>query len=423
MFMRRAVAFFICGFLVLLTLPVMADNWPQWRGPQRDGISHEIGLLGEWPKEGPKLLWKSGETGSGYSTPAVVNDRLYLMGNQGLEDEFVEALDVRDGKRIWSTRIGNVGNPKQQPNFPAARSTPTVDGDFIYAFSSDGDLACLDLKTGSARWKKSLRGDFGGKPGEWAYAESPLIDGETLVCAPGGTEATVVALKKSTGDLIWKCALPEGDDAAFSSAIVVDTGGVREYVRLLTKGLVGIEATTGRLLWRYGKPISRYGANIQTPLASGEYVYSSATGTGGGLVKLKVQDKQVSAEEVYFDAKYPTAIGGVVKVGDYLYGTTGDAMLCSEFTTGEIKWKERALGAASLCYADGHLYVHGENGEVGLVEATPDGYREKGRFSPNDQPAHPNTMEKAWAYPVVAEGRLYIRDNGAMWCYSVGAAR
>jgi outer membrane protein assembly factor BamB len=422
--MKRLFPLWIAGIVILSkALPVFADNWPQWRGPQRDGISHETGLLGEWPKEGPKLLWRVENIGRGYSTPAVVNDRLYLMASEGLDNEFVEALDVHDGKRIWSTRIGNVGNPKQQPNFPTARSTPTVEGDFLYALSSDGDLDCMDIKNGSVRWKKNLRSDFGGKTAEWAYAESPLIDGEALVCAPGGSEATVVALGKTSGDLIWKCPLAESDDAGFSSAIVVDTGEIREYVRLLTKGLVGIEASTGRLLWRYGKPISKYGANIQTPVASGEYVFCSSTGTGGGVVRLKVQGKQVEAEQVYFGPEYQTAIGGVVKVGDYLYGTTGEALLCTEFTTGQVKWKERALGAASLCYADGRLYIHGENGDVAMIEPSPESYREKGRFTPTDQPQRANAMEKAWAYPVVSDGRLYIRDNNVLWCYSVGSVR
>ena len=422
--MKRLFPLWIAGIVILSkALPVFADNWPQWRGPQRDGISRETGLLGEWPKEGPNLLWRVENIGRGYSTPAVVYDRLNLMASEGLDNEFVEALDVHDGKCIWSTRIGNVGNPKQQPNFPTARSTPTVEGDFLYALSSDGDLDCMDIKNGSVRWKKNLRSDFGGKTAEWAYAESPLIDGEALVCAPGGSEATVVALGKTSGDLIWKCPLAESDDAGFSSAIVVDTGEIREYVRLLTKGLVGIEASTGRLLWRYGKPISKYGANIQTPVASGEYVFCSSTGTGGGVVRLKVQGKQVEAEQVYFGPEYQTAIGGVVKVGDYLYGTTGEALLCTEFTTGQVKWKERALGAASLCYADGRLYIHGENGDVAMIEPSPESYREKGRFTPTDQPQRANAMEKAWAYPVVSDGRLYIRDNNVLWCYSVGSVR
>ncbi len=369
------------------------------------------------------MLWKSDDIGRGYSTPAVAGDRLYLLANEGLDNEFVEALDAANGKRVWSARIGKVGNPKQDPNFPAARSTPTVEGEAIYALGSDGDLACLDRKTGHIRWQKNVRAEFGGKPGEWAYAESPLVDGEAVVCAPGGSHATVVALRKDSGAVIWKCALPEGDDASFASTIVVEAAGVRQYVCLLEKGLVGIDAKTGRFLWRYSKPISRYGANIQTPLASGNYIYCSATGTGGGLIKLKAAGSTVEPEQIYFAAGAPAAIGGVVKVGDSLYGATGDALLCVNYLTGETKWKERSVGAASICYADGHLYLHGENGEVGLVDATSEGYHERGRFNPIGEAPHSNPMEKSWAYPVIANGRLYIRDHASLWCYAVKAAR
>jgi len=417
-------SFGIRALLVLsAALSVAASDWPQWRGPQRNGISRETGLLKEWPKDGPKLLWKVSAAGRGYSTPAVVGDRLYLLGNEGSDNEFVQALSVNDGHQVWRTPLGKVGNPQQQPNFPAARSTPTVEREFLYALGSDGDLACVEPDTGKVRWRKNLRTDFGGKPGNWAYSESPLIDGDSLLCTPGGSAATLVALNKSTGEVIWKCALPEGDEAAYASAIFVEVGGVKQYVQLLQKGLVGVEAKTGRFLWRYGKPVSRYGANIPTPLTSDGYIYSAAAGTGGGVVKLKVNGGSVEPEQVYFESKFPTAIGGAVKIGDFLYGTTAEALLCAEFATGQVKWEDRALGAASLCYADGRLYLHGENGEVALVEPGPESYRQKGRFTPPDQPKHANEMEKAWAYPVVANGRLYIRDHGMLWCYDVKAAR
>jgi len=357
--------------------------------------------------------------GSGYSTPAVVGDRLYLLGNEGMDNEFVEALSVADGKLVWLTALGKVGHPKQNPNFPAARSTPTVDGDVLYALGSDGDLACVEIATGKMRWHKNLQTDFKGKPGQWAYAESPLVDGDTVVCTPGGSEATLVGLNKKTGELIWKCATPEGDEAAYSSAIVVQAAGAKQYVQLLQKGLVGVGAGTGKLLWRYPKVVSKYGANIPTPLASGDLIYTASAGTGGGLVKIKQKPDGMEAQEVYFESKLPTAIGGVVKVGDYLYGTTGQALLCVEFATGKVKWEDRAIGPASLCYADGRLYLHGENGEVALVEPSPDGYRQKGHFTPPDQPERKDAMEKAWAYPVVADGRLYLRDHSRLWCYDI----
>jgi outer membrane protein assembly factor BamB len=201
----------------------------------------------------------------------------------------------------------------------------------------------------------------------------------------------------------------------------MESDGKRQYVQLLQKGLVGVDAKTGKLLWRYGKPISRYGANIPTPLVSDGRIYTASAGTGGGLVKIKNSGEKMEAEQIYFESKLPTAIGGVIKVGDYLYGTTAQALVCLEFSTGNVKWQERALGAAALCYADGRLYMHGENGEAALVDPNPNAYSQKGHFAPPSQPAHSQQMEKAWAYPVVSNGRLYLRDHGTLWCYDVKA--
>lgn len=396
-----------------------AGDWPQWRGPARDGVSAETGLLKEWPAGGPPLLWHIGNAGSGYATPAVVGDRLYLLGNEGVEDEFVRARSTRDGKQLWQTRLGKVGNPNQQPKFPAARSTPTVDGEVLYALGSDGDLACVETATGTIRWQKSLRTDFGGKPGIWAYSESPLVDGDTLVCTPGGADATMLALDKKTGEVRWKLAVAGGEDAAYSSVVIADVGGIRQYLQMLHKGLVGVEAKTGRLLWRHDKTTSRYNANIPTPVVHGADVYSAGAGTGGGLVHLKSNAGGIEAEPVYFSAKLPTAIGGSVRVGEFLFGTTGQGMLCSEFATGTVRWEERALGAASVCLADNRLYLNSENGDVGLVEPSPEGYREKGRFTPPNRPSRSQPMEKGWAYPVIADGRLYLRDHAQLWCYDV----
>src|ERR1022692_464326 len=234
--------------LCLGPLVLPAADWPQWRGPQRNGISAETGLLAEWPKEGPRLVWQLKDICSGYSTPSVVGDRLYLLSNQGTNDEFVQALDAKDGKKLWSQRIGKCGNPDQQPNYPAARSTPTVDGEWLYVLGSDGDLACLERATGKVLWQKSLRKDYGGQPGTWAYSESPLIDGEAVICTPGGGDATLVALNKKTGELIWKCAVPGSEQAAYTSAQAIEVGGVRQYIQMLQKGLVGVEAKTGKLL-------------------------------------------------------------------------------------------------------------------------------------------------------------------------------
>lgn len=401
-----------------------ASDWPQWRGPQRNGISQERGLLKQWPAEGPKLLWQADDIGDGYSTPAVVGTRVYLMSNRGMENEFVQALSTQDGKPIWTTRIGNVGNP-QDFLYAKARSTPTVDGDFIYALSSDGDLACLETATGKIRWQKSIRKEFGGQPGIWAYAESPLVDGDVVVVTPGGAQATMVALNKKTGAVIWKSAVPGGDPAGYASAIVVQAGGRKQYAQFLSKGIVGVDAKTGQFLWRYAEPVKGM-AQMVTPVARDGYVYGGAQGVGGGVVRLKSERGGVTAEQVYFARGLPSSIGGSVLVGDYLYGTASEGLVAVEFTTGKVKWQAESIGKGSVAYADGLLYLHGENGDVALVEATPEAYREKGRFTPPTQPKRKRLgpyPEKAWTYPVIANGMLFIRDIGTLWAYDIKANR
>ena len=393
----------------------LAKDWPQWRGPNRDGISQETGLLKDWPAGGPKLLWQQKESGSGYSTPAIVGDRIYALGNKGTDDEFVVAFDVKDGKQVWSTTIGKVG-PNQGPQYPGARSTPTVQGDVLYAFGSDGDLACLETATGKVRWKKNVRTEFSGKPGNWAYCESLIVDGDVVYCSPGGTDAAVVALNKKTGDVIWKCALPEGDTAGNACPILMEVGGIKQYVQPMGKGVMGVDVKSGKFLWRFDKTPG----GIPTPVAFNDSVYCAGGRSGGGLVKLKVNSGSVETEQIYFSPKMPTAIGGAVKVDDHLYGATQQGMMCANFATGETKWQERGIGVGSVCVAEGRLYVHGEDGDVALVEISSEGYREKGRFTPPEQPSREGRT-KAWAYPVVANGKLYIRDQNSLWCYDVQA--
>ena len=418
--MRMRWVLFAVAAGSLISRPGRAEDWPGWRGPQRNGISTETGLLTEWPTEGPKLIWQAHDLGEGYSTPSIVGDRLYLVSNKGTDDEFVLALSIEDAKQIWSTRIGKVG-PNKGPQYPGARSTPSVVGDLLYALGSDGNLVCLETKTGKVRWGKNLRTDFGGQPGNWAYAESPLVDGDLVVCTPGGSDATLVALDRKTGDVVWKSPLAEGDQAAYASMIVVEVGGLKQYVQFLQKGLVGIEAKSGKFLWRYGRTAEGSPANIPTPVAQGAFVYSAAGRSGGGLVELKVEGEAATAEQVYFAAKLPTSIGGVVELNGYLYGTNSQGLICAEFKTGEIKWQDRAVGAGSICAAEGLLYVHGEKGDVALVEATSDAYREKGRFTLPDQPDRGRSQ--AWAYPVIAGGRLYIHDLGELWCYEIARTK
>ncbi len=420
---RLTLGFLVASVLLLAVVLARADDWPQWRGPKRDGHSKETGLLKEWPKDGPKLIWQVKDLGGGYSTPSVAGGRIYVMANKGLEDEFVTARDAKDGSPLWSMRIGKVGNPDQQPNYPAARSTPTVDGAVLYALGSDGDLACLETATGKVRWRKSLRADFGGQPGTWAYAESPLVDGDVVVCTPGGAQATVVALNKKTGAVVWRCAVPGGARAGYASIVVADAGTVRQYVAYTGDGLFGVEAKTGKLLWRYDKTTGPMGLSAMTPVVSAGLVYSGTDRLGGAAVRILFEGDAAKADEVYRGMKLPRMLGGAVLVGEYLYGSSGNALVCVEFKTGQVKWSERSVAPGAVSYADGRLYLHGESGEMALVEATPEAYRELGRFTPPNPPQkRANAGEKAWAYPVIADGRLYIRDADCLWSYDIKAA-
>ncbi len=323
----------------------------------------------------------SNNVGSGFSTPSVVGDRLYLLSNEGLANEYVRALNVSDGKQVWSIRIGKVGNADQQPSYPGTRSTPTIDGDALYALGSDGDLVALDVRTGQVRWKKNLRTDFGGEPGTWGYAESPLVDGDALVVTPGG-RTSLVALNKKTGDVIWRSVVPGGEAAGYASIAIVQTGAVKQYVTFLQKGVVGVDARTGAFLWRDNRTADGSAANIPTPVVSGSGVYNATNQGGGALVKLAVAAGKVTAQPAYHERRLPGSNGGSVVIDGYLYGTNATSLLCVEFATGAVKWQERGIGTASLAYADGRLYLRGEEGDVALVEASPAGYREKGRFTP-----------------------------------------
>ena len=405
-----------CGF----AFPADASDWPQWRGPNRNGISKETRLLREWPKDGPKLLWHATNVGSGFSTPAIADERVFLTGNEGMSNEFALALSAKNGQRLWSAPLGKVGHPDQDPKYPGARSTPTVDGNLVYALGSDGDLVCLEARSGKEHWRKNLRTDFAGKHGEWAYAESPLIDGNVLICTPGGSNATMVALNKKTGAVIWKCAMPEADDAAYASAVVAEFGGVKQYVQFLSKGLAGVDAKSGKLLWRYARSAKGSPAVVMTPLVSGDYVYSGAFRGGTALVKLVKKDGSFTVEEIYFNNKLPFGLGSVVQVGDYIYGTGSQSFMCVEFKTGTMKWEERSNGL-SLLAADGLFFAHFVNGDVGLLELTPESYREKARFAPPNRsgPKGENALE----LPALADGRLYIHEQNSLWCFDVRNAK
>jgi outer membrane protein assembly factor BamB len=393
-------------FLFLFATNTMAQpgaNWPQWRGPNRDGISKETGLLKQWPAEGPPLVWKAVGAGRGYSSFSIADGKLYTLGLRG-DREFVIAFDIANGKEAWATAHGGRFENDQGDG---PRGTPTVDGDRVYALGGNGDLSALDARTGKIVWSKNVLREFGGSNIQWGISESPLVMGNKVLVNAGGRNASIVALNKDNGSVIWKS---QSDEAGYSSPIPLQINGGTQVVFFTARRALGLDVNDGRLLWEYARPANDV-ANVATPVARGNRIFiSSDYGTGGGVVEIKPDGK---AEEIYFTKDMRNHHSSSVLVGDYLYGFSSQILTAMRFDTGEIAWRDRSVGKGSLVFADGHLYCLSEGGVVGLVEATPAGYREKGRFEIQRGSA------KTWTHPVVAGGRLYLRDQDTIYAYDV----
>lgn len=403
--------------LSLLTLAGMASaatgDWAQWRGPNHDGISTETGLLKSWPAGGPPLVWKATGLGDGYSTVAVVGDRVYTSGDKG-EANFVLALNRADGKPAWSAKLGKSGAPGN-PKFEGPRGTPSVEGDMVVAVGQFGELAAFESATGKEVWRKDYLNDFGGKIPQWGFAESPLIDGEKVVVTPGGDEGAIVALNLKTGALIWR-SKDFKDSPHYSSIIVVEIAGVRQYIQLTEASVAGVAAADGKLLWR--APRKGRVAVIPTPVYGDSCVYvASGYGVGCNLFRVADTGSGFNAEQAYANTTMVNHHGGVIKVGDFVYGySDGKGWTCQNFKTGEAKWQSKDLGKGAIACADGHFYLRQEDapGTVALIEASSEGYKETGRFDPPDR-----SSKKSWAHPVITGGKLYLRDQDVLLCYDV----
>ncbi len=398
--------------ITILISTATAADWPQWRGPKRDGHSPETGLRREWPPDGPPLTWKTNGVGTGYSSVSVAAGKIYTMGDRG-DSSFVHALSVA-GRPLWSAKVGKPGGGG---GYPGPRCTPTVDGDRVYALGQYGDVVCVEAETGKEVWRKNLSKDFGGEVGGWGYSESPLIDGERLICTPGGRQGTLVALNKRTGAKTWQ-SYQWTDPAEYASVIAAEIGGKRQYVQLTGESVGGVAAESGKTLWRASRKGST--AIIPTPIVRDDLVFvTSGYGVGCNMFRVTPSGANFKADDVYANKNMVNHHGGVVLVGEHLYGySDGKGWVCMKFENGEMVWSDKALGKGSVSYADGHLYLRseGSRGTVVLVEATPERWREKGRF---DQPDR--TDKEAWPHPVIANGRLYLRDQDKLFCYDVSA--
>jgi outer membrane protein assembly factor BamB len=385
-------------------------DWPQWRGPNRDGISRETGLLRQWPAAGPPRFWSRSDLGEGYGSLSVVGDRVFVQGTRG-RDTAVFVLNRMDGKTLWARSFGASGFNDRGSG---PRGTPTVDGDRVYVLTENGDLVCLRISDGSPVWQRNILRDFGARNIPWLISESPLIDGANVIVTPGGRGAGMVALDKMTGRTVWQ-ARELNDEAGYASPIAADIGGVRVYMTLTAEAGVGVRASDGRLMWRY-RPAANNTANIATPVvADNKVFYTSSYGTGGGLLALTAKGGEVAAQEVYFTRDMMNHHGGVIVLDGRIYGFHNNILASIDFATGKTVWRDRSVGKGSLTYADGHFYILSEDNVVGLVEANPTGYREKGRFQIADQ------GWPSWAHPVVSGGRLYIRNQGVLTAYDVRA--
>lgn len=414
--MPKTVEMLACCLGILL-LPVFATaaDWPNFRGPNHDGVSPENGLLQEWPAGGPALAWKSTGIGAGYSGVAVVGDRIYTAGDSK-EAGYVYALNLKDGKQVWATKLGKPGAPGWG-GFAGPRATPTVDGDLIFAVDQWGELVCLQREDGKEKWRKSYTADLGGGLPEWGFAESPVVDGDALVVTPGGEKGAIAALDKKTGAVLWQSA-EFTDPAHYSTIVVAKIGGEKQYVQLTEKSVVGVSPKDGKVLWK----AARKGATavIPTPIVHDDHVYvTSGYGIGCHLFKITKSGDAFAAEQVYANKVMVNHHGGVVRVGDYLYGfSEGKGWTCQDFKSGEAKWQEKgSLGKGAITGADGRFILREEkkgSGNVVLIEISPEGYKERGRLSQPDR-----SPKEAWPHPVVAYGKLFLRDQDLLLCYDL----
>ncbi len=388
--------------------PASSSDWPQWRGPDRSGVSRERGLLNAWPAAGPRRVWTTSNVGGGYGSVAIAGNRVYLQGATRANST-VSSLNSADGKLIWTQTIGR-SNTNDRGSGP--RGTPSVDGDRLYVLTENGDLACLSVAQGAIIWQRNILKEFNGRQIGWLVSESPLIDGNFVYVTPGGRGAGMAALDKMSGKTVWT-AKELSDEAGYASPIAATVHGVRTIMTLTSGAGVGLRASDGKLMWQYRR-VANTTANTTTPVFHDNKVfYTSAYDTGGALLNLTLQGDTLKADEVYFTRDLQNHHGGVVVVDGYLYGFNNSILTCLEFATGKTMWRHRSVGKGSLAAADGKLYIVGEDLVVGLAEASPAGYREHGRFRLDDQGL------PSWAHPAISDGRMFIRNQGTLASYDI----
>lgn len=388
--------------------PTEAGSWPQFRGPNRDNISLEKDLLDQWPEGGPNQIWEQKQLGEGFSSVSIADGKVFTMGTQG-NTELLLAMDAATGKPVWSAKTGGSVYRNGMGNGP--RGTPTIDGDRVYALGANGDLICVGIDNGELVWQKNILREYDGENIQWGISESVLIDGNQLICCPGGKKATIAGLDKLTGRGLWRSTIEGNPRASYASPILVEFGGERMIVNFVHTGVVAIRAKNGDVLW--GFPASANGtANCSSPLYEDGMIFTaSGYGTGCAMFNLNPGGK---AKVAYTNKEMKNHHGGMVVLDGHVYGFDEQILRCMDLKTGKTVWQDRSVGKGSLTYADGHLYLRSENGPLALCAASPKGYEEKGRFDPKNRSDKP-----AWAHPVVCGGKLYVRDMTSLVVYDV----
>jgi outer membrane protein assembly factor BamB len=397
----------------LLHAIALADDWPQWRGPNRDGISKEASVLRAWPANGPALAWKATGMGVGYSSVSIARGKVFTLGDVG-DSSCALALDEKDGKILWTAKLGAAGGHNQ---YPGGRSTPTVDGDLLYALNQHGDLVCVEAASGKEVWRKSLQRDFAGRMmSGWRYSESPLVDGDRVLATPGGSQGAVVALNKKSGAVLWQ-SKDFTDAAGYSSIVATKLGGVAQYVQLTGQSVAGLDPASGKILWK----ADRQGrtAVIPTPVVRDDLVYvTSGYGVGCNLIKVTKDSAGFKAQEQYANTAMVNHHGGVVQIGGFVFGSSDGrpgGFVCMDMKSGEARWTEGSVTKGAVTSVDGLLIHRAErSGTVTLFEANPAGFKSLGKLEQPDR-----SRSAAWPHPVVANGKLYLRDQDVLLCYSV----
>jgi outer membrane protein assembly factor BamB len=410
--------------LALTPLPTPAAaiaEWPQWRGPNRDGVSPETALQMDWPPGGPRVLWKQ-VIGRGFSSVAVAGTRLFTMEEEtppvsasetaAAHYEAVVCRDVRSGAEVWRFHYPN----NYSERFGSGpRSTPAVDGQRVYAVGPTGIFHCLRADTGEQLWRHDLLEEFHGRTMQYGVSFSPLVEGNLVYATPGGPDGnSVVAFDKDSGRVVWKAL---DDVMGYSSPLAITAAGVRQLLVLTNEALVSLSPTDGKIYWRYPwKTVN--GFNIATPLAFGDYVFiSSAYGKGCALLEVTAEaDGSLQARRVYEHNRMRNYFASSVRCGHYLYGFDEKDLVCMDLHTGVEMWREKGIRSfrkGSLLAAARHLIILGEGGTLWLAEATPAGYHEKASCRVSEH--------KCWTVPALAGGRLYVRDESHLLCLDLRA--